>query len=64
MTIDVGRVEAAFTKARQALARNQAARSCFTIATKKIHEGTGHVTSLVDEVRAALGELSEELNRN
>jgi hypothetical protein len=61
-TIAAGRVEAALTKARQALARHQSARSCFTAATKKIDEGAGHVTTLVEEVRAALAELSEELN--
>jgi len=63
-TIDAGRVEAALTKARQALARHQSARSCFTAATKKIDEGAGHVTTLVEEIRAALAELSEELNRS
>ena len=57
-------VEAALTKARQALTKHQSARSCFTIATKKIEEGTSHVTALVDEVRTALTELSEELNRS
>ena len=61
--IDVGRVEACLTKAHQALARQASARSCFTAATKKINEGTGHLTALVDEVRDALAELSEELNK-
>jgi hypothetical protein len=60
--LDVGRIEAALTRARQALARQQAARSCFTAATKKIGEGAGHVTALVDEVRSALTELWDELN--
>jgi hypothetical protein len=41
-----------------------AARSCFSIATKKIDEGAGHMTTLVEEIRAALAELSEELNRS
>jgi hypothetical protein len=60
--LDVGRIEAALTRGRQALARQQAARSCFTAATKKIDEGAGHVTALVDEVRSALTELWDELN--
>jgi hypothetical protein len=60
--MDVGRIEAALTRARQALARQQSARSCFTMATKKINEGTGHLGALVDEVHAALEELAEELN--
>jgi hypothetical protein len=59
--LDVGRIEAALTRGRQALARQQAARSCFTAATKKIDEGAGHVTALVDEVRSALTELWDEL---
>jgi hypothetical protein len=59
---DVGRIEAALTRARQALAREQSARSCFTLATKKINEGASHLTALVDEVHAALEELAEELN--
>jgi len=61
--IDTGRIEAALSRTRQALARQQAARSCFTMATKKIDEGAGHVAALVDEVRTALAELSEELNK-
>jgi hypothetical protein len=60
--IDAGRVEAALTKARQALARHQAARGCFILAIKKIDEGTSHVADLVDEVRIALTQLAEELN--
>ena len=60
--LDVGRIEAALTRARQALAKQQAARSCFTAVTKKIDEGAGHVTALVDEVRSALTELWDELN--
>jgi hypothetical protein len=60
--IDVGRVEAALTRARQALAREQSARRCFSAATKKINEGTDHLTGLIDEVYAALEELSEALN--
>jgi hypothetical protein len=61
--IDPRRVEVAFTRARQALARQQAARGCFTLAIKKIDEGTSHVADLVDEVRLALAQLSEELNK-
>ncbi len=49
-------------RGRQALAKQQAARSCFTAATKKIDEEAGHVTALVDEVRSALTELWDELN--
>jgi len=60
--IDAVRVEAAFTRARQALARQQSARSCFTSAIKKIDEGASHVADLVDELRVALAQLSEELN--
>ena len=56
-SLDVGRIEAALTRARQALQKHQTARSCFTAATKKIEEGSGHVTSMVGEVRAALSEL-------
>ena len=59
---DVGRIEAALTRALQAIAKEQAARSCFTAATKKIGEGVGHVTALVDEVRSALTKLWDELN--
>jgi hypothetical protein len=62
--IDPGRIEAALTRVRQALARQQAARSCFTAASNKINEGAGHVATLVDDVRAALTELSEELTKN
>jgi hypothetical protein len=62
-TLDVGRIEAALTRARQALQRHQAARSCFTAATRKIDEGAGHVTALIEEVRAAISELWDELNR-
>jgi hypothetical protein len=61
--IDTGRVEAALTRARQALARQQSARSCFTVAVKKIDEGASHVADLVDEVRTALAQLAEELNK-
>jgi hypothetical protein len=61
--IDAGRIEASLTRARQALARQQAARSCFTAATKKINEGASHLSALVDEVHDALAELSEELNK-
>jgi hypothetical protein len=60
--LDIGRVEAALTKARQALLRHQSARSCFSAATKKIEEGTTHVSSLVEEVREAIAELWDELN--
>jgi hypothetical protein len=62
-TLDTRRIEAAFTRARQALAKQQAARSCFTSAIKKINEGEGHMTELVDEVRVALAQLSELLNK-
>ena len=60
-SIDTGRVEAAFSKARQALAKHQAVRSCHTAARNKIDEAASHVTTLVDEVRAALTELAEVL---
>ncbi len=62
-SLDVGKIEAALTRARQALTKQQAARSCLTAATKKIEEGTGHVTGLVDEVRAALTELWNHINQ-
>jgi len=62
-TLDTGRIEAALTRARQALARHQAARSCFTAATKKIDEGVGHVAALTEEVHAALAELADELTK-
>jgi hypothetical protein len=62
--IDPGRVEAALTKARQALARQQAARACFTLATRKIEEGASQVADLIDEVRTALAQLAEELNKD
>jgi hypothetical protein len=61
--LDVERIEAALARARQALTRHQSARSCFSAATKKIEEGAGHVVSLVDEVRGALAELWDELNK-
>jgi hypothetical protein len=61
--VDIGRVEAALTKARQALQRHQTARSCFSAARNKIDEGAGHVSALVDDVRAALSELWDELKR-
>ncbi|MGH9918528.1 MAG: hypothetical protein ACRD6W_06645, partial [Nitrososphaerales archaeon] len=60
--LDVGRIEAALTRARQALTRHQSARSCFSVAAKKIDEGTGHVGVLVEEVRSALSDLWEELS--
>jgi hypothetical protein len=60
-SLDAGRIEAALTCARQALQRQQAARSCFTAAAKKISEGSGHVDNLVDEVRASLAELWDAL---
>jgi hypothetical protein len=58
----VDRIEAALTKARQALQRHQSARACFSAATKKIDEGSAHVGSLVEEVRTAMSELWEGLN--
>jgi hypothetical protein len=61
--LNVGQIEAALTRARQALQRHQSAKSCFTAATKKIDEGASHVTGLVDEVRSAMTDLWEELNR-
>jgi hypothetical protein len=61
-SIDVARIEAALLRARQALARQQSARSCFTTATKKIHEGAEHVSALVEDVQAALADLWDELN--
>ena len=61
--IDAELVEAALTRARQALAKQQSARGCFTFAIKKINEGADHVTDMVDEVRVALAQLSEELNK-
>jgi hypothetical protein len=59
--VDVACVEAALTRAQQALQRHQAARSCFSTATKKINEGAAHVADLVDDVRTALNELRKEL---
>jgi hypothetical protein len=35
---------------------------CFTTALKKNDEVSGHVSTLVEEVRAALSELWDELN--
>jgi hypothetical protein len=61
--LNVGQIEAALTRARQALQRHQAAKSCFSAATKKIDEGASHVAGLVDEVRSAMTDLWEELNR-
>ena len=61
--LDVERIEAALTRARQVMTRHQTARSCFSAATKKIEEGAGHVVALVDEVRGALSELWDELSR-
>jgi hypothetical protein len=61
--LNVGQIEAALTRARQALQRHQSAKSCFTAATKKIDEGASHVAGLVDEVRSAMTDLWEELNR-
>ena len=58
---DASRAEAALQRARQALAKQQAARACFTMATNKISEGTRHVDGLVEEVRAALTELWDQL---
>jgi hypothetical protein len=63
ISIDPGRVEAAITKARQALARQQSARACFTAATRKIDEGAGHVAALAEEVQAALAELADEISK-
>lgn len=61
--IDSRRVEALLTRARQALARQKAARACFTQAKNQIDEGERHIADLVDDVRAAIEELSEELNK-
>lgn len=58
---DAGRAEAALQRARQALAKHQTARACFTAATNKISEGTRHVDGLVEEVRGALRELWDQL---
>ncbi|MBO0831886.1 MAG: hypothetical protein J2P28_01115 [Actinobacteria bacterium] len=62
--IDSGRVEALLTRTRQALARQKSARACFTQAKNQIDEGERHVADLVDDVRAAIDDLSEELNKN
>ncbi len=58
---DAARAEAALQRARKALAKHQAARACFTSATNKISEGCRHVDGLVEEVRAALKELWDQL---
>ena len=60
--LDTRRIEAALTRASQALGKKQSALSCLTAAKNKIDEGTGHVTALVDEVRSALEELRDALN--
>src|SRR5579875_1762320 len=60
-TFDAARAEAALQRARKALAKHQAARACFTSATNKISEGSRHVDGLVEEVRAALRELWDQL---
>ena len=61
--LDVGRIEAALMRARQALQKHQAARSCFTAATKKSTKV--QATSLLSSRRywGALSEPWEELNR-
>jgi hypothetical protein len=52
--LDLGRVEAALTAARRALARHQSVKACHSAAKKKIDEGAVHVADLVDEVDEAL----------
>jgi len=61
--VDLGRVEAALTAARRALARHQSVKACHSAAKKKIEEGAIHVADLVDEVDEALKVLWDELNR-
>ena len=59
--LDVAQVEAAITKALQALQRQQAARSCLSAATNKINEGAAHLAALVSDVRSALSELWDQV---
>jgi hypothetical protein len=61
--VDLGRVEAALTAARRALARHQSVKACHSAAKKKIEEGGIHVADLVDEVDEGLKVLWDELNR-
>ena len=60
--LDVGRIEGALKRVGQALQRHQAARSCFSAAKKKVDEGAGHVSELVEDIRNALIELRSALN--
>lgn len=59
--LDVAQVEAAITKALQALQRHQTARSCLSAATNKINEGAAHLAALVSDVRSALSELWDQV---
>lgn len=61
--LDLGRVEAALTAARRALARHQTVKACHSAARKKIEESALHVADLVDEVDEALKVLWDELSR-
>jgi hypothetical protein len=61
--LDTRLIEAALTRVRQALSKQQSARSCLTAAKNKIDEAAEHVTALVDEVRSALTELWDLLSK-
>lgn len=61
--IDVAEVEAAITRARQALAKHQAIKSCHSAIRKKADEAGLHVAGLVDEVDQAMHELMTATNR-
>jgi hypothetical protein len=60
--LDVGRMEAALTRARQAISRHQTIKSCHSAARKKIDEAGAHVSTVISDVDEAIREVWEILN--
>lgn len=61
--INVAEIDAAITRARQALAKHQAIKSCHSAIRKKADEAGLHVAGLVDEVDQSMHELLTALSR-
>jgi hypothetical protein len=62
--VDIGEIEAAITRARSAITKHQAIKSCHSSIRKKADEAGQHVASLVDEVDQSLRELHNVLSRS